>query len=212
MRFDRYGRLVAIADAVRDSDGTGGTEPTGNEMRFTYDPAGRLVGIADTLDRDYHLEYDADGRLTKLTRLRRPRGEVRLRHRRPVGERHLPEGHGGGGDLPGRPDHDLHLRDRLRRPGRPAHPARQPGLDHRRPGARLARPDLHRRLRRRSGRRGHPGDLGRRLALDRLRLHGPHRHSDRSPAQPLGLRARRRRSSDEDDRPGGRLDHDGLRR
>ncbi len=47
MRFDRYGRLVAVADAVRDSDGSGGTTPTGNEMRFAYDPAGRLVQITD---------------------------------------------------------------------------------------------------------------------------------------------------------------------
>jgi len=66
MRWDRFGRLVAIADAVRDSDGTGGTEPTGNEMRFTYDLAGRLVRVTDTLDRDYVLSYDAEGRLSKL--------------------------------------------------------------------------------------------------------------------------------------------------
>ena len=66
MRFDRSGRLVAIADAVRDSDGTGGTTPNGNEMSFRYDPAGRLVGITDTLDRNYSLEYEDSGRITKL--------------------------------------------------------------------------------------------------------------------------------------------------
>jgi YD repeat-containing protein len=37
MRFDRFGRLVAIADAVKDS------EETGNEMRFRYDGLHRLT-------------------------------------------------------------------------------------------------------------------------------------------------------------------------
>ena len=163
MRFDRFGRLVAIADAVRDSDGTGGTKPTGNEMRFTYDAAGRLVRIADTLDRDYHLEYDADGRLTKLTdfdgravnyaydtagRLASVTSpEVT------VGESTFPDGltttytyETASGDLAGQ----LTQRDNL-----------ASITDAR--GDRLARPHLHRRLRRRPGRRGDPRDLGRRL-------------------------------------------------
>ncbi len=61
MRFDRFGRLEAIADAVKDS------EDTGNEMRFGYDLAGNLATITDTLGRAYTLEYDEAGRLTKLT-------------------------------------------------------------------------------------------------------------------------------------------------
>ncbi|HSL81388.1 MAG TPA: DUF6531 domain-containing protein, partial [Thermoanaerobaculia bacterium] len=60
-RFDRFGRLVAIADAVKDS------AETGNEMRFHHDAAGHLVEIEDTLERSYHLDYDEEGRLTTLT-------------------------------------------------------------------------------------------------------------------------------------------------
>jgi RHS repeat-associated protein len=60
-RFDRFGRLLSIADAVKDA------RDTGNEMRFGYDLASRLVRITDSLDRDSLLSYDARGRLTKVT-------------------------------------------------------------------------------------------------------------------------------------------------
>ena len=56
-RFDRFGRLIAMADAVKDS------ATTGNEVRFAYDLAGRLVEITDSLDRPIRLQYDGDGRL-----------------------------------------------------------------------------------------------------------------------------------------------------
>ncbi len=67
MRFDRSGRLVAIADAVRDSDGTGGPSRPATRCASPTTRPGGWCGINDTLDRDYRLEYDADGRLTKLT-------------------------------------------------------------------------------------------------------------------------------------------------
>ncbi|MCP4203906.1 MAG: hypothetical protein GY769_18470 [bacterium] len=59
-RFDRFGRLVSLADSTKEA------EDTGNEMTFGYDLASRLTRVTDTLDRDYFLEYDDDGRLTKL--------------------------------------------------------------------------------------------------------------------------------------------------
>lgn len=59
-RFDRFGRLISIADSVRDS------EDTGNELRFLYDLSSRLVQVVDSLDRAYDLSYDDDGRLTQL--------------------------------------------------------------------------------------------------------------------------------------------------
>jgi RHS repeat-associated protein len=59
-RFDRFGRLVSLSDSVKDS------ADSGNEMRFAYDSASRLVRITDTLDRDYVLAYDAQGRLETL--------------------------------------------------------------------------------------------------------------------------------------------------
>ena len=59
-RFDVYGRLIAIADAVKDS------ADTGNEMTFHYDPASRLIRITDTLDRHINVEYDDEGRIAKL--------------------------------------------------------------------------------------------------------------------------------------------------
>jgi YD repeat-containing protein len=60
VRFDRFGRLLSIADAVKDS------EDTGNEMRFRYDVRSRLIQVVDTLDRNYTLEYDDDDRLIAL--------------------------------------------------------------------------------------------------------------------------------------------------
>jgi RHS repeat-associated protein len=59
-RFDRFGRLISIADAVKDS------AETGNEMRFTYDAASRLVDVEDSLERHYGLGYDAAGRLVSV--------------------------------------------------------------------------------------------------------------------------------------------------
>ena len=60
LRFDRFGRLIAIVDAVKDS------AETGNEIRFTYDAASRLVDVTDSLDRHYSLDYDEQGRLVTL--------------------------------------------------------------------------------------------------------------------------------------------------
>ena len=60
LRFDSWGRLVAMADFVKDD------EDTGNEMTFHYDLAGRLVRVRDSLDRDIHFSYNDDGRLEKL--------------------------------------------------------------------------------------------------------------------------------------------------
>jgi RHS repeat-associated protein len=61
LRFDRWGRLVQIADAVKRS------AETGNEMTFAYDWPSRLVRIEDSLGRRYHLEYDEAGRLTAVS-------------------------------------------------------------------------------------------------------------------------------------------------
>ncbi len=61
VRFDRWGRLVSIADGIKDS------EETGNELRFEYDAKSQLVAVVDALDRRYKLTYDGDGRLTRLT-------------------------------------------------------------------------------------------------------------------------------------------------
>ncbi len=60
-RFDRWGRLVSIADAVKDS------ADTGNQLTFRYNLAGHLVEVIDDLDRSYELAYDADGRLASIT-------------------------------------------------------------------------------------------------------------------------------------------------
>ncbi|MDY7093844.1 MAG: Ig-like domain-containing protein [Acidobacteriota bacterium] len=58
--FDVYGRLVRLADAVKESS------DTGNEMLFTYDLAGRLARVRDSLDRTLRFTYDAAGRLAEL--------------------------------------------------------------------------------------------------------------------------------------------------
>ncbi|MGB6849120.1 MAG: DUF6531 domain-containing protein, partial [Thermoanaerobaculia bacterium] len=60
IRFDRSGRLISVADFVKDS------EETGNEMRFYYDLDSRLVRLRDTLDRDILFTYNEAGRLAKI--------------------------------------------------------------------------------------------------------------------------------------------------
>jgi len=60
-RFDRWGQRVAVADAVKDS------ADTGNEVRFDYNLAGRLIGVHDDLGRFYSLAYDGSGRLTSIS-------------------------------------------------------------------------------------------------------------------------------------------------
>ena len=42
-------------------------ETTGNEMRFSYDRASRLVRIVDALERAYDLEYDDGGHLVAVS-------------------------------------------------------------------------------------------------------------------------------------------------
>jgi RHS repeat-associated protein len=59
-RFDGFGRLVSVADAVKDS------EDTGNEMSFYYDLSSRLVRINDPLDRNTLFEYDDKGRIKRI--------------------------------------------------------------------------------------------------------------------------------------------------
>ena len=59
--FDVHGRLATLSDPVKD------TADTGNELRFVYDTASRLVEVIDALDRSYVLRYDAAGRLESLT-------------------------------------------------------------------------------------------------------------------------------------------------
>ncbi len=59
-RFDRFGRLVSVSDAIKDS------EDTGNEMLFGYDLSSHLVRITDTLDRVTLFGYDDEGRLEKI--------------------------------------------------------------------------------------------------------------------------------------------------
>ena len=60
LRFDRFGRLTSIVDAVKDAP------DTGNEITFQYDLASNLTRIEDALDRAYTFEYDDEGRITKL--------------------------------------------------------------------------------------------------------------------------------------------------
>ncbi|HEX3553446.1 MAG TPA: Ig-like domain-containing protein [Thermoanaerobaculia bacterium] len=60
-RFDRFGRLISIADAVKDS------KDTGNEMTFHYGPGRQLLRVHDPLDRDIRFEYDDKQRLKKIT-------------------------------------------------------------------------------------------------------------------------------------------------
>ncbi len=57
VRFDVWGRLLAIADAVKDR------ETTGSEMRFEYDRASHLARVVDALGRAYDLAYDDAGHL-----------------------------------------------------------------------------------------------------------------------------------------------------
>ncbi|MEM7480683.1 MAG: Ig-like domain-containing protein [Acidobacteriota bacterium] len=59
-RFDRWGRLVSMADAVKNS------LDTGNEIKLAYDLVGNLVSVTDDLDRSYQLAYDAEGRLVSI--------------------------------------------------------------------------------------------------------------------------------------------------
>ena len=61
VRFDRWGRLLSIADGLKDS------EETGNQIRFEYNAAGHLATVVDSLDRRYTLTYDGEGRLTRIT-------------------------------------------------------------------------------------------------------------------------------------------------
>ena len=61
VRFDAWGRLLAIADAVKDR------ETTGNEMRFEYGRASRLARVVDTLGRAVDLDYDDAGHLETVT-------------------------------------------------------------------------------------------------------------------------------------------------
>ena len=98
MRFDRSGRLVAIADAVRHSDGTGGVKPTGNEMRFPTTRRGgwcgsptRSTGLPPGVRRGWPADEltDFDGRRSS-TPTTRPAGC----------ERHLAGGHGGESPFP----------------------------------------------------------------------------------------------------------------
>ena len=62
-RFDEYGRLTSIADAVKDS------KDTGNEMTFFYDAKSRLVRVNDTTGRDILFEYreESCGEIAKIT-------------------------------------------------------------------------------------------------------------------------------------------------
>jgi RHS repeat-associated protein len=60
-RFDRWGRLVSLSDAVKDS------AETGNEIVFRYSLAGHLLEVIDDLGRSYALAYDSEGRLTSIT-------------------------------------------------------------------------------------------------------------------------------------------------
>ncbi len=59
--FDLWGRLVALADAVKDR------ETAGNAVRFSYDRASRLVRVVDDLLRAYDLAYDDAGHLESIT-------------------------------------------------------------------------------------------------------------------------------------------------
>ncbi|NJL27050.1 MAG: RHS repeat protein, partial [Thermoanaerobaculia bacterium] len=58
-RFNPFGQLIEIADALRTS------ETTGNALRFTYNAKDELVEIRDDLDRAITLEY-TNNRLTKI--------------------------------------------------------------------------------------------------------------------------------------------------
>ncbi|HEY6322118.1 MAG TPA: DUF6531 domain-containing protein, partial [Thermoanaerobaculia bacterium] len=81
-RFDRAGRLLSIADAVKQDDSTGNeidvhydvnsrigriTETLGRDITFTYDAKGHVTKMADFDDREVTYEYDQAGRLVKVT-------------------------------------------------------------------------------------------------------------------------------------------------
>ncbi|MBP9825615.1 MAG: RHS repeat protein, partial [Thermoanaerobaculia bacterium] len=61
VRFDVWGRLESIADAVKDR------ETTGSEVRFQYDRASHLTRVLDELGRAYDLDYDEAGRITSVS-------------------------------------------------------------------------------------------------------------------------------------------------
>jgi RHS repeat-associated protein len=58
--FDRGGRLLSIADAVKQDDSTG------NQMTMHYGAGGRLERITETLGRDVNLTYDSHGHITQI--------------------------------------------------------------------------------------------------------------------------------------------------
>jgi RHS repeat-associated protein len=80
--FDRAGRLLSLADAVKQDDSTGNeitvhydgksrinriTETLGRDITFTYDEHGHITKMSDFDGRDVTYEYDQAGRLTKAT-------------------------------------------------------------------------------------------------------------------------------------------------
>lgn len=88
-RFDRFGRLIAAANAAKDGPGNG-TElemtydlrsrlvrvsAHGRYIAFGYDEAGHLTDVRDFTGREVHYEYDPQGRLTSV---RSPRIETGL--------------------------------------------------------------------------------------------------------------------------------------
>ncbi|HEX6904369.1 MAG TPA: Ig-like domain-containing protein [Thermoanaerobaculia bacterium] len=60
-RFDRFGRLVSIANAVKES------KDTGSELTFHYGLGRQLLRVRDDLDRDIRFEYDEKDRIKKIT-------------------------------------------------------------------------------------------------------------------------------------------------
>ncbi len=194
-RFDRYGRLTAISDAVKDAD------DTGNEMLFAYDLSSRLIRITDTLKRVTLLGYDDKGRLEKIedptgrevTYEYDTDGRLQKVHSPKIetGQSQFSEGlltryayETANGELDGGPQ-----------------PARRRDEGHRRPRRGLAADPLRRRRPRRPLRRDPDRDLGRRHGLPAVRLRGPQDHRLR-PARPRHrVRARRGRPPHEGHRP-----------
>jgi RHS repeat-associated protein len=60
-RFDRFGRLLALADPLF----TEATDDSGTALRFEYDATGRLIKVF-AHDREIKLAYDDQGRLIRL--------------------------------------------------------------------------------------------------------------------------------------------------